>query len=107
MRITATEIFGPAAPIIRFQDIDDAIDQADDMVGLMALLFGGEREATAVALRLEAGMAAVNRGVVSDPAAPIGGMKQSGLGRGGNEGILNGLKRRRPEGPRRLRLCCS
>jgi succinate-semialdehyde dehydrogenase/glutarate-semialdehyde dehydrogenase len=59
----------------------------------MAYVFGEEREAMAVALRLEAGMVAVNRGVVSDPAAPFGGVKQSGLGReGSNEGILEFLE---------------
>ena len=93
-RITTTEIFGPVAPVIRFHDIDDAIRQANDTIyGLMAYVFGEEREAMAVALRLEAGMVAVNRGVVSDPAAPFGGVKQSGLGReGSNEGILEFLE---------------
>jgi succinate-semialdehyde dehydrogenase/glutarate-semialdehyde dehydrogenase len=93
-RITTTEIFGPVAPVIRFHDIDDAIRQANDTIyGLMAYVFGEEREAMAVALRLEAGMIAVNRGVVSDPAAPFGGMKQSGLGReGSSEGILEFLE---------------
>ena len=61
--------------------------------GLMAYVFGEEREAMAVARRLEAGMVAVNRGVVSDPAAPFGGVKQSGLGReGGFEGIREFLE---------------
>lgn len=93
-RITTTEIFGPVAPIIRFTDVNEAIRQANDTIfGLMAYVFGEEREASAVALRLEAGMVAVNRGVVSDPAAPFGGMKQSGLGReGSNEGILEFLE---------------
>jgi succinate-semialdehyde dehydrogenase / glutarate-semialdehyde dehydrogenase len=93
-RITSTEIFGPVAPVIRFHNVDDAVRQANDTIyGLMAYVFGEEREATAVALRLEAGMVAVNRGVVSDPAAPFGGMKQSGLGReGSDEGILEFLE---------------
>jgi succinate-semialdehyde dehydrogenase / glutarate-semialdehyde dehydrogenase len=93
-RITTTEIFGPVAPVIRFHDIDDAIRQANDTIyGLMAYVFGEEREAMAVALRLDAGMVAVNRGVVSDPAAPFGGTKQSGLGReGSSEGILEFLE---------------
>jgi succinate-semialdehyde dehydrogenase/glutarate-semialdehyde dehydrogenase len=93
-RITANEIFGPVAPVVRFTDIDEAVRQANDTIfGLMAYVFGEEREATAVALRLEAGMVAVNRGVVSDPAAPFGGMKQSGLGReGSTEGILEFLE---------------
>jgi succinate-semialdehyde dehydrogenase/glutarate-semialdehyde dehydrogenase len=93
-RITGTEIFGPVAPVIKFTDVNEAIRQANDTIfGLMAYVFGEEREATAVALRLEAGMVAVNRGVVSDPAAPFGGVKQSGLGReGSDEGILEFLE---------------
>jgi len=93
-RITTTEIFGPVAPVIRFHDVDDVVRQANDTIfGLMAYVFGEEREAMAVALRLEAGMVAVNRGVVSDPAAPFGGMKQSGLGReGSNAGIIEFLE---------------
>jgi succinate-semialdehyde dehydrogenase / glutarate-semialdehyde dehydrogenase len=93
-RITDTEIFGPVAPVVRFRDVDEAVRQANDTIyGLMAYVFGEEREAMGVALRLEAGMVAVNRGVVSDPAAPFGGMKQSGLGReGSNDGILEFLE---------------
>jgi succinate-semialdehyde dehydrogenase/glutarate-semialdehyde dehydrogenase len=60
----------------------------DTIYGLMAYVFGEERQAMQIARRLEAGMVAVNRGVVSDPAAPFGGVKQSGLGReGGFDGI--------------------
>jgi uncharacterized protein YqgC (DUF456 family) len=62
--------------------------------GLMAYVFGEERQAMALARRLEFGMVAVNRGVVSDPAAPFGGVKQSGLGReGSSEGILEFSRR--------------
>lgn len=87
--ITATEVFGPVTAVVRYDDVDDAVRMANDTVyGLLAYVFGAEREAVAVARRLEAGMVAVNRGVVSDPAAPFGGVKQSGLGReGGFEGI--------------------
>jgi len=93
-RINATEIFGPVTAVVRFDDVDDAVRMANDSIyGLMAYVFGEEREAVAVARRLEAGMVAVNRGVVSDPAAPFGGVKQSGLGReGGSEGILEYLE---------------
>ena len=93
-RITSTEIFGPVAPVIRFQDVNDVIRQANDTIyGLIAYVFGEERQATAVALRLDVGMVAVNRGTLSDPAAPFGGTKQSGLGReGSNEGILEFLE---------------
>jgi succinate-semialdehyde dehydrogenase/glutarate-semialdehyde dehydrogenase len=88
--INITEIFGPVAAVVRYDDVDEAVRMANDTVyGLMAYVFGEEREAISVAQRLEAGMVAINRGVVSDPAAPFGGVKQSGLGReGGAEGIL-------------------
>ncbi|MGN6272635.1 MAG: NAD-dependent succinate-semialdehyde dehydrogenase [Protaetiibacter sp.] len=93
-RITETEIFGPVTSVVRFSEVDDAVRMANDTIyGLMAYVFGEEREAIAVGRRLEAGMVAVNRGVVSDPAAPFGGVKQSGLGReGSSEGILEYLE---------------
>jgi succinate-semialdehyde dehydrogenase/glutarate-semialdehyde dehydrogenase len=80
--------------VVRFDDVDDAVRMANDTVyGLMAYVFGEERAAIGVARRLEAGMVAVNRGVVSDPAAPFGGVKQSGLDReGSSEGILEYLE---------------
>ena len=92
--INATEIFGPVAAIVEYDDVDEAVRMANDTIyGLMAYVFGEEREAMAVARRLESGMIAVNRGVVSDPAAPFGGVKQSGLGReGSSEGILEFLE---------------
>lgn len=87
--ITTTEIFGPVVTIIGFDDVEDAIMMANDTIyGLISYVYGERGEALAVAERLESGMVAVNRGVVSDPAAPFGGMKQSGLGReGGFAGI--------------------
>ncbi len=92
--INVTEIFGPVTAVVRFDDVDEAVRMANDTIyGLMAYVFGEERQAIAVARRLEAGMVAVNRGVVSDPAAPFGGVKQSGLGReGSSEGILEFLE---------------
>jgi succinate-semialdehyde dehydrogenase/glutarate-semialdehyde dehydrogenase len=92
--VNSVEIFGPVLAVVRYDDVDDAVRMANDTVyGLMAYVFGEEREAVAVARRLEAGMVAVNRGVVSDPAAPFGGVKQSGLGReGGSDGILEFLE---------------
>ncbi|MEW2544403.1 aldehyde dehydrogenase family protein [Streptomyces sp. NPDC047002] len=92
--LTRTEIFGPVTAVIEYDDVDEAVRMANDTVhGLMAYVFGEQRAATAVARRLEAGMVAVNRGVASDPAAPFGGVKQSGLGReGGFEGILEFLE---------------
>ncbi|GAB3598153.1 NAD-dependent succinate-semialdehyde dehydrogenase [Microbacterium tumbae] len=88
--INRTEIFGPVAAVVAFDDVEDAIRMANDTeYGLISYVFGEEREAMRVAHRLDAGMVGVNRGVLSDPAAPFGGMKQSGLGReGGSEGIL-------------------
>ena len=92
--INTTEIFGPVTAVVAYDDIDDAVRMANDTIyGLMAYVFGEERQAMDVARRLEAGMIAVNRGVVSDPSAPFGGVKQSGLGReGSSEGILEFLE---------------
>ncbi|MCS5723681.1 NAD-dependent succinate-semialdehyde dehydrogenase [Herbiconiux sp. CPCC 203407] len=92
--VNATEIFGPVTAVVVYDDVDEAIRMANDTVfGLMAYVFGEERSAIAVAGRLEAGMIAINRGVVSDPAAPFGGVKQSGLGReGSSDGILEFLE---------------
>lgn len=92
--INVNEIFGPVTAVVRVSDVDEAIWMANDTeFGLMAYVFGEEKTALRVAHRLEAGMVAVNRGVVSDPAAPFGGMKQSGLGReGSSEGILEFLE---------------
>ena len=88
--ILATEIFGPVAPIVKFDDVDDAVDQANDTeMGLISYVYAGDvRAGMQIAERLEAGMVAVNRGLISDPAAPFGGVKQSGLGR---EGSYHGL----------------
>jgi succinate-semialdehyde dehydrogenase/glutarate-semialdehyde dehydrogenase len=85
------EIFGPVAPIVRFTDTDQAIKLANNTeYGLVSYLYTTDlRRALQVAESLEAGMIGINRGVVSDPAAPFGGVKQSGLGReGGHEGLL-------------------
>jgi succinate-semialdehyde dehydrogenase/glutarate-semialdehyde dehydrogenase len=92
--INRNEIFGPVTAVVKFDDVDEAVRMANDTIyGLMAYVFGEEREAIAVAHRLESGMIAINRGVVSDPAAPFGGVKQSGLGReGSSEGILEFLE---------------
>jgi succinate-semialdehyde dehydrogenase / glutarate-semialdehyde dehydrogenase len=92
--INTTEIFGPVTAVVLYDDVEEAVRQANDTIfGLMAYVFGEERDAIRVAQRLEAGMVAINRGVVSDPAAPFGGVKQSGLGReGSSEGILEFLE---------------
>jgi succinate-semialdehyde dehydrogenase / glutarate-semialdehyde dehydrogenase len=89
--ILSEEIFGPVAPIVRFSDAEEAIALANNTeYGLVSYLYSGDlRRALRAAEALEAGMVGINRGVVSDPAAPFGGVKQSGLGReGAHEGLL-------------------
>jgi succinate-semialdehyde dehydrogenase/glutarate-semialdehyde dehydrogenase len=95
--ILRQEIFGPVAPIVVFDDEDEAIRLANDTeYGLVAYLYTsylatglGDTE------RLEAGMVGLNRGLVSDPAAPFGGVKQSGIGReGGHEGMLDYIEQK-------------
>ena len=84
------EIFGPVAPLYRFKTEDEAVRLANDTeYGLAAYVFTQDlKRGLAVSSRMEAGMIALNRGLVSDPAAPFGGVKQSGLGReGGVHGI--------------------
>ncbi len=89
--ILAEEIFGPVAPIVRFASQDEAIALANNTeYGLVSYLYSQDlRRCLQVAEALEAGMIGVNRGVVSDPAAPFGGVKQSGIGReGAHDGLL-------------------
>lgn len=92
--ITAQEIFGPVAPLVTFDTEAEAIAWANGTdMGLVSYVFGDLANAMRVAHKLHAGMVAVNRGVLSDPAAPFGGVKQSGLGReGGSEGISEYLE---------------
>ena len=88
--ITSTEIFGPVAPIIAFESRDEAIRMANDTeYGLISYVYAKDAgEGIKVARQMESGMVAINRGIASDPAAPFGGMKESGLGReGGFAGI--------------------
>ena len=88
--ITREEIFGPVAPVIPFTDTDTMIDQANDTeMGLTGYVYTRDlAKGLRVTERIQAGMIGLNRGAVSDPAAPFGGMKQSGLGReGASEGI--------------------
>lgn len=89
------EIFGPVAPIVAFDTEEEAVALANDTpFGLISYLYTGDvGRGLRVAERLEAGMVGLNRGLVSDPAAPFGGVKQSGLGReGGREGIWEYLE---------------
>ncbi|MBV9098082.1 MAG: NAD-dependent succinate-semialdehyde dehydrogenase [Frankiaceae bacterium] len=84
------EIFGPVAPVARFSNDDEAIHAANDSeYGLVAYVFTQDiKRALTVAESLEVGMLGLNRGLVSNPAAPFGGVKESGFGReGGAEGI--------------------
>lgn len=93
--LLSEEIFGPVAPIVIFDDEDDAIAQANATeYGLMAYVFTCDlARGLRVSERLESGMIGLNRGIVSDPAAPFGGVKQSGLGReGAHHGILEFLE---------------
>ena len=91
------EIFGPVAPIVVFDDEDEAIRLANDTeYGLVAYLYTSDlATGLRVTERLEAGMVGLNRGLVSDPAAPFGGVKQSGIGReGGHEGMLDYIEQK-------------
>lgn len=84
------EIFGPVAAIQTFGDQDDVIARANDTeYGLVAYVFTADmKRGMQVCEQLDYGMVGLNRGLVSDPAAPFGGTKQSGLGReGGHEGM--------------------
>lgn len=83
--ILSQEIFGPVAPVVAWTDLDAVIDLANAAeVGLSAYVYAGKLQtAMKIAERLEAGMVGVNRGIVSDPSAPFGGVKQAGIGREG------------------------
>lgn len=85
------EVFGPVAPISVVADVDEAVRVANATeVGLAGYVYARDlAEGLAVSERLEVGMVGLGRGVVSDPAAPFGGVKESGSGReGAEEGVL-------------------
>jgi succinate-semialdehyde dehydrogenase/glutarate-semialdehyde dehydrogenase len=89
--ILQNEVFGPVAPIVTFTSEEEAIEMANSTIyGLASYLYSRDlSRAMRVAEAIEAGMVGVNRGLISDPAAPFGGIKQSGLGReGAHEGML-------------------
>lgn len=91
----ADEIFGPVAPIVTFSDPGEAIAAANATpYGLIAYVYTRDfARGLTVSEALEAGMIGLNRGLVSDPAAPFGGMKESGLGReGADVGMLEFLE---------------
>jgi len=89
-RLQKEEIFGPVAPLTAFETEDEAVRMANDTeYGLVSYLFTNDlTRALRVSEKLETGMIGLNQGIVSNPAAPFGGVKQSGLGReGGSVGI--------------------
>ncbi|MDT6942274.1 NAD-dependent succinate-semialdehyde dehydrogenase [Brucella pseudogrignonensis] len=89
--LASEEIFGPVAPIYVFDTEEEAIKRANDTeYGLVAYVYTRDLgRGLRVSEKIEAGMLALNRGLVSDPAAPFGGVKQSGLGReGAHHGML-------------------
>ncbi|HKT84378.1 MAG TPA: NAD-dependent succinate-semialdehyde dehydrogenase [Solirubrobacterales bacterium] len=93
-RLLSEEIFGPVAPISTFDSEEAAIRAANaTQYGLVAYVFTRDlKRASRVVEGLEVGMVGLNQGMVSNPAAPFGGVKQSGFGReGGREGILEYL----------------
>jgi succinate-semialdehyde dehydrogenase/glutarate-semialdehyde dehydrogenase len=88
--ILANEVFGPVAPIVLFDTDEEALALANDTeYGLISYVYSEDlKRALRFAEGIEAGMVGINRGLLSDPAAPFGGVKQSGLGReGGFDGI--------------------
>jgi succinate-semialdehyde dehydrogenase/glutarate-semialdehyde dehydrogenase len=93
--ILREEVFGPVASVLTFSDEAEAIAAANDTEhGLVAYVFSRDlRRAMRVGEAIETGMVGLNRGVVSDPAAPFGGVKQSGIGReGGHHGLREFLE---------------
>jgi succinate-semialdehyde dehydrogenase/glutarate-semialdehyde dehydrogenase len=93
--ILRQEIFGPVAPIVTFIGEAEAVRLANDTeYGLVAYVYTGDLgRGLRVSEAIEAGMVGINRGLVSDPAAPFGGVKQSGIGReGGHDGLLEYLE---------------
>lgn len=88
--VLAHEIFGPVAPVVVVDSDEEAVRLANDTpYGLISYVYAADlRRGLQVAEAIESGMVALNRGALSDPAAPFGGWKQSGLGReGGFAGI--------------------
>ncbi len=89
--ILRAEIFGPVAVLVPFDTTEEAVAFANDTeYGLVAYVYSEDlKKALAVADRLEFGMVGINRGLISDPSAPFGGVKESGLGReGAHEGHM-------------------
>ena len=90
-RVLHEEIFGPVAPVVRFEHEDEVLGLVNATeLGLVSYLYTSDlARGLRLAEGIESGMVGLNRGLVSDPAAPFGGAKQSGLGReGSTEGLL-------------------
>ena len=88
--ILSHEVFGPVAPVVVFDTDAEAIELANSTdFGLISYVYSQDlKRAIQISEAIESGMVAINRGLISDPAAPFGGVKQSGLGReGGFDGI--------------------
>lgn len=84
------EIFGPVAPITTWTEVPELLELVNDTEqGLAAYVYGELGEVLPLSERIDAGMVGVNRGLVSDPSAPFGGVKESGLGR---EGARSGIE---------------
>lgn len=89
--ILEEEIFGPVAPIVVFDTDEEAVAMANaTRYGLVSYVFTTDlARGLRISEALETGMVGLNRGLVSDAAAPFGGVKESGIGReGGHEGLL-------------------
>jgi succinate-semialdehyde dehydrogenase/glutarate-semialdehyde dehydrogenase len=86
MLIAEEETFGPVAPLFRFNDEDDVIEQANNTIfGLASYFYASDlKRVWKVAEALEYGMVGINTGLISTEVAPFGGVKQSGLGREGS-----------------------
>ena len=87
MKFCAEETFGPFAAVIRFSDEDEAVRIANDTpYGLASYFYSTDvHRCWRVASALEAGMVGINAGLISNVAAPFGGVKESGLGREGSK----------------------
>ena len=89
-QILSEEIFGPVAPIVTWTNEATMLASVNDTeFGLAGYVYAGRmQDALRIGEQIEAGMIGINRGVVSDPSVPFGGVKQSGIGReGAHEGI--------------------
>ena len=89
------EVFGPIAPVVTFASDEEAVAMANDTIyGLASYLYTGNlARGMRVSEAIETGMIGINRGLISDPAAPFGGVKQSGIGReGSHEGMAEFLE---------------